>query len=99
MLAIDLLQPMRRWIDSIEIYDRELAHFLCQLIPDQCPFERDVKVWGHSLFHIPPLCKLNPLYEQRVSLRFRALCYLVGERSQEGDNPPCLRIGIKFESN
>jgi hypothetical protein len=84
MLAIDLLQPIRRSIDRIEIYDRELAYFLCQLIPNQCSFEQDVKVWGRSLFHIPPVCKLNPLYEQLVSLRFRALCYLTGERSQEG---------------
>ena len=25
---------------------------------------------------IPPLCKLNPVYEEVVYLRFRALCYL-----------------------
>jgi hypothetical protein len=87
MLAIELLRPVRRWIDSIEIHDRELAHQLCKLIPDYCPFERDVKLCGRSLFHLPPLCKLNPLYEQLVGLRFRALCYLVGERSQEVGNP------------
>ncbi|MGK7890123.1 MAG: Mo-dependent nitrogenase C-terminal domain-containing protein, partial [Leptolyngbyaceae cyanobacterium] len=33
-------------------------------------------VWGHTLFHIPPLCKLNPVYDELVALRFRALCYL-----------------------
>jgi len=46
------------------------------LIPSQCPFEREIKVYGKSLFHIPPLCKLNPLYEEFVGLRFRSLCFL-----------------------
>ena len=81
MLVIDILQPLRRWIDSIEIHDRELANQLCKLIPDQCPFKRDVKLCDRNLFHIPPLCQINPLYEQLVGLRFRALCYLVEESS------------------
>ena len=34
---------------------------------------------GHISVHIPPLCKLNPLYEEVVGLRFRALCYLADE--------------------
>jgi hypothetical protein len=35
--------------------------------------------FGRKLAHIPPLCKLNPLYEQLVGLRFRSMCYLVDE--------------------
>ncbi len=66
--GIALLDKVRRWLDSIEIRDRKIAHFLCQLIPDHCPFKRDIKLFGHSLFHLPPLCKLNPLYEQLVGL-------------------------------
>ncbi|WP_333281761.1 MULTISPECIES: Mo-dependent nitrogenase C-terminal domain-containing protein [unclassified Microcoleus] len=31
---------------------------------------------GHHLFHIPPMCKLNPLYEELVGLRFRSLSFL-----------------------
>jgi Mo-dependent nitrogenase C-terminus len=72
----DLLQPVRQWLDSIEIHNPKLAHSLCKLIPSQCPFERDITLFGRKLFHIPPMCKLNPLYEQVVFLRFRALCYL-----------------------
>jgi hypothetical protein len=56
---------------------------LCKLIPAQCPFERDVKFFGHTLFHIPPLCKLNPLYEEVVALRFRGLCYLADECGED----------------
>ncbi|MEM9214769.1 MAG: Mo-dependent nitrogenase C-terminal domain-containing protein [Cyanobacteria bacterium P01_F01_bin.150] len=72
----DPLAPIRNWIDSIEIQDPRAAHRFARLIPSQCPFERDVNVMGRTLFYIPPLCKLNPLYDQLVGLRFRALCYL-----------------------
>jgi hypothetical protein len=71
-----LLRPVAAQLDAIEIQSAETAHFFCRLIPAQCPFERDVQVFGRVLFHIPPMCKLNPLYEQLVTLRFKALCYL-----------------------
>ncbi|MBC1239015.1 Mo-dependent nitrogenase C-terminal domain-containing protein [Nostoc sp. 2RC] len=79
----NILQPLKRLLDSIQIRDRQLAHRLCKLIPSQCPFERDVKLFGKTLFHIPPMCKLNPLYEEVVSLRFRALCYLADECGED----------------
>ena len=72
----DFLRPVRNWLDNIQVSDRRLAHRLCKYIPAQCPFERDVKVFGKTLFHIPPMCKLNPLYEEVVGLRFKAMCYL-----------------------
>lgn len=81
--AFDPLQPLRQWIDRIEIKDSELAHRICRTIPAQCPFERDVKLFGRTLFHIPPMCKLNPLYEEVVALRFRALCYLADECGED----------------
>ena len=71
-----LLQPIRKYLDSVEINNQKVAHLLCQLIPAQCPFERDVKLFGHLLFHIPAMCKLNPLYDQFIGLRFRALTFL-----------------------
>ena len=80
---LDLLLPLRRWLDSVEVRNPQLAHRLCQLIPSQCPFERDVVLFGRKLFHIPPMCKLNPLYEEVVSLRFRALCYLADECGED----------------
>lgn len=73
----NLLQPLRQWLDQIEISDAKFAMFLYKAIPAQCPFERDIKLFGRKIAHIPPLCKLNPLYDQLVGLRFRALCYLV----------------------
>lgn len=79
----DILQPLRQHVENIQIRDRQLAHRLCKLIPSQCPFERDVKLFGKTLFHIPPMCKLNPLYEEVVGLRFRALCYLADECGED----------------
>ncbi|MGF1575628.1 MAG: Mo-dependent nitrogenase C-terminal domain-containing protein [Cyanophyceae cyanobacterium] len=79
MYATDPLKPLRHWMDSIEIHNPKVAHFLCRLIPPQCPFERDVTVFGRKVMHIPPMCKLNPLYDQVVNLRFRALCYLADD--------------------
>jgi len=79
----DLLQPLRQILNNMDIRDAELAHRLCEMIPAQCPFERDVKLFGRSLFHIPPLCKLNPLYEEVSYLRFRALCYLADECGED----------------
>jgi len=79
----DILQPLRRWLENIQVRDRELAHRLCKMIPAQCPFERDVKLFGKTVLHIPPMCKLNPLYEEVVSLRFRALCYLADECGED----------------
>jgi CDP-6-deoxy-D-xylo-4-hexulose-3-dehydrase len=34
------------------------------------------KRFGWKLVHIPPMCKINPLYDQLVALRFRCLCRL-----------------------
>jgi Mo-dependent nitrogenase C-terminus len=73
---LDLLLPMRQKLDAIEIQNSKLAGLLCRVIPASCPFESDIKLFGNLIIHIPPLCKLNPLYEQLISLRFRALSYL-----------------------
>ncbi|MGC1197584.1 MAG: Mo-dependent nitrogenase C-terminal domain-containing protein [Geitlerinemataceae cyanobacterium] len=74
-----LLQSTRQWLDTREIRNRQLALFLSKTIPSQCPFARDINLFGRHLLHIPPMCKLNPLYDQLVGLRFRALCYLVDD--------------------
>jgi len=74
---------MRSWLDQVDVHDAKIAHRLCRMIPSQCPFERDVTLFGHTLFHIPPMCKLNPLYDEVVALRFRALCYLADECGED----------------
>jgi tellurite resistance protein len=79
----DLLHPVREWLDELDVQDPQVARFLCKLIPSQCPFERDIQLFGHKVVHIPPLCKLNPLYEQLVGLRFRALSYLADQCGED----------------
>ncbi len=79
----DVLKPMRDWLDGIEVEDPRVARFVCKMIPAQCPFERDVKLFGHKIVHIPPMCKINPLYEQLVGLRFRSLSYLADDCQED----------------
>ncbi len=71
-----LLQPGRDFINSININNPEFAKKLCQLIPAQCPFARDINFLGRTVLKIPPLCKLNPFYCEIIGLRFRALTFL-----------------------
>lgn len=77
------LQPLQEWLDHLDVQDPRLARFLCKMIPPQCPFERNVKLFGNKVIHIPPMCKLNPLYDQLVGLRFRALTYLADDCKED----------------
>lgn len=83
---LEVLNPVREWLDELEIHDPKVARFLCKMIPPQCPFERDVKLFGHKIVHIPALCKLNPLYDQLVGIRFRALSYLADDCKEDVSN-------------
>ena len=67
---------MRQWLDRIAVGDPQVARWLCQIMPAQCPFERDIQLLGHHLFHIAHLCNLNPVYEELMGLRFRSLSFL-----------------------
>ncbi|MGB3570613.1 MAG: Mo-dependent nitrogenase C-terminal domain-containing protein [Phormidesmis sp.] len=80
---LDPLKPARKWLDQLSIEDPRLARFVCKLVPSDCPFERDVKLFGKKVVHIPPMCKINPLYEQLVGLRFRALSYLADDVGED----------------
>jgi tellurite resistance protein len=80
---LDVLHPVRDWLDHMDVHDPKVARLLCKMIPSQCPFERDITLFGRKLVHIPPLCKLNPLYDQMVRLRFRALSYLADECGED----------------
>lgn len=75
----DILQPIRQWLNQLNVQDVDLAHWLCRTIPTQCPFARKIRFSDTFTLEIPPLCKLNPLYDEIISLRFRALCYLADE--------------------
>lgn len=80
---VDLLEPMRNWLNGLTINTPQLARRICHLIPAQCPFARNVKFFGRTVFSIPPLCKINPVYEELMMLRFRALCYLADECGED----------------
>ncbi len=86
----ELLQPTSHQLKAtaphheiFEIRSAKMAHFFCRVIPSQCPFERDVRWFGQTLFHIPPMCKLNPFYQQLIELRFKALCYLADQCGED----------------
>ena len=81
--GVDVLYPVKDWLEGMEIKDPRLAKFVCKVIPPQCPFERDINLFGRTIAHIPPLCKLNPLYEQFTILRFRSLSYLADECGED----------------
>ena len=81
--GIDVLHPVKDWLEGMEVKDPRLAKFVCKVIPPQCPFERDINLFGRTVAHIPPLCKLNPLYEQFTMLRFRSLSYLADECGED----------------
>jgi hypothetical protein len=82
--SFELLKPLQRWIDGIEIKNYCFAHFqkFCQLIPCCCHFDRDINLSGRT-FHIPALCKISPLYKEVVALPFRALSYLADECGED----------------
>lgn len=79
----NLLRWLQAKLDGFEIHNAKLARLLCNLIPAQCPFARDLKIGGQTLLHIPPLCQLNPLYEQLMNLRFKSLSYLVDQCGED----------------
>lgn len=71
-----LFYTIEQRLEKIEISNPKLARWLCRVIPVNCPFARTIKLFGHTLLCIPPLCKLNPFYDQLMALRFRSLSFL-----------------------
>lgn len=69
-----MINYIKQVLESIEVTNEEQANLLCSLIPSACPFARTIKLGSYSLV-IPPLCKINPLYEDLMMLRFKAECY------------------------
>ena len=78
-LKMNPLHQVRNWLNSTEVHNSTIAYLLCQIIPASCPFAREVKLLGRTLFVIPPLCKLNPLYDQLMGLRFKSLVCLANQ--------------------
>jgi hypothetical protein len=75
------MRSLRNWITCFPITDIQTAKMICRLIPASCPFERNVKLLGRK-FHIPALCRLNPLYQELTILRFRAEIFLSADSNK-----------------
>ncbi|MBE9011084.1 nitrogenase [Pseudanabaenaceae cyanobacterium LEGE 13415] len=71
-----MLNRLRAYLDRIEITNSQTAQFICQWVPDRCPFERKVYLFNYCI-QIPALCQLNPLYRQFLTLRYKSLMYLM----------------------
>lgn len=74
--SIQPLMPIRSWLGQLDIHSQRWASLITHLIPAQCPFARTIRLGRYTIIEIPPLCKLNPLYDELMELRFRALSYL-----------------------
>ena len=81
--TLNPVQFVQQWLDGWQIEQEATARRIIKLIPAQCPFARQIKVFGKVIFSIPPLCKINPVYEQLIALRFRALCFLADECGED----------------
>ncbi len=75
-VLISPIQWLRNQLNQVEIRNPKIAQLICKLIPSTCPFARTIKFLGKTLLVIPPLCHFNPLYEELIGLRFRALTFL-----------------------
>lgn len=82
-IILFVLQRAQKRLEAIEIKSPSLARWVCRVIPASCPFEREIQVGQYTIISIPPLCKLNPFYEQLVLLRFKSLTYLAEECNED----------------
>lgn len=64
--SVDILEPVKRRIENIPVENPQTAHRIVSLIPADCPFERDLKLFGRVIAHIPPMCKINLFIEPEV---------------------------------
>ncbi len=75
-LRIQPLAPFRAWINRIEVHQSWFARWVCRLVPNVCSRGYDLRCLGYTILHLPSLCKLNPLYDELLDLRFRAAEFL-----------------------
>jgi len=46
---IALLYSVRQWLESLEVRDPKIARLLCKIIPTDCLFNRETKLFTHSV--------------------------------------------------
>jgi hypothetical protein len=59
-LNLDLFRPLRQWVSHLRVETPRRARKVAELIPAQCPFERDIVLYGRSIAHIPPPVQAQP---------------------------------------
>lgn len=68
-----LISAFKEALNNFEFTNKDRAERFVKLIPNSCPFAREVKAFGKTIVNIPPLCKINPLYEEIMMLKFRTI--------------------------
>lgn len=81
--AFSVDKLVRVSINSASAFSEADALFIVGFIPSTCPFERDVYLYKLKLFHIPPICKINPYYKEIVNLKLRAIDSLLLDHNYE----------------
>jgi len=70
------LQPLRTWLNTLEVRNIQAARWICRLIPNTCYTGYDLRLFNRTWLHLPSPCELNPLADELVDLRFRAADFL-----------------------
>ena len=86
MIIFERLNPLpliQKRLELLPIRSPRMAHSICRIIPAKCPFKRTITFGDRPILNIPALCQLNPLYDQLMSLRFRALTYLADQCGED----------------
>ena len=66
-------------LETKEFMAKLINQLIITVIPATCPFAKTFQVAGFTIT-IPPLCKLNPFYNQLMELRFNALSELASNQ-------------------
>lgn len=69
------MKYIKNVLGNLDINNNTQAAIVRTLVPSTCPFARTIVLGKYKLV-IPPLCKINPLYEELMMLRFKADCYI-----------------------
>lgn len=80
---LNLLISIRHWLEAVEICHPTIARFVCRVVPARCPFARNIRFGDRVILSIPPLCKLNPFYDQIIEIRFKSLAYLADKCGED----------------
>jgi hypothetical protein len=53
IFGLKLLHSVRQYLESTEIHNSKVARLFCHIIPDSCPFEREIKFGDGSATRLP----------------------------------------------